>query len=120
MGGSGVGGRRALLDTDTVMGELQLENAADGLKAYPRVVVKCLAAAVEAALGRRGESQRAGGGAKGKNARDILLHPVALFRCDQCGDLPYAWHEINVHWQDKHPNESVWRSERSKVYRASV
>ncbi|KAM5540086.1 hypothetical protein V8D89_006226 [Ganoderma adspersum] len=40
--------------------------------------------------------------------KDVLVRPTALFMCRECGAQPYAFPEINVHWQEAHPDKTVW------------
>ncbi|KAM5540166.1 hypothetical protein V8D89_006306 [Ganoderma adspersum] len=110
-----------LIDKDTVMGEQQLRDVTRGLEAYQKSVMECLAAAVKATDSSDLDPQRNGEDiVLGEDAREILLRPTALFRCEGCGDYPYAWPKINVHWQDKHPGESVWKTYRGREEGAAI
>ncbi|PIL34453.1 hypothetical protein GSI_03229 [Ganoderma sinense ZZ0214-1] len=93
---------RTLLDVDTVMGEQQLEDVVEELQAYPKMVMKCLAAAV----------RTADGSDIGEDGKELGSRG--------CDEYPFAWPEINIHWQEKHPEESVWEGSPGKVYRAAV
>ncbi|KAI1789116.1 hypothetical protein LXA43DRAFT_1183460 [Ganoderma leucocontextum] len=39
---------------------------------------------------------------------EILLRPTSFFMCAECGKHPYAYPDINVHWQNEHRGTSVW------------
>ena len=112
-----------LIDKDTVMGERQLRDVTRGLEVYQKSVMASLAAAVTGKAEDNSDLDHQKNGEdiiSGKDARNILLLPTTLFRCEGCGDYPYAWPEINIHWQDKHPDESVWKSSQRRVYKAAV
>lgn len=37
----------------------------------------------------------------------LLARPTVLFACRECGALPYAFPDINVHWQEAHMDKSA-------------
>ncbi|PIL34387.1 hypothetical protein GSI_03162 [Ganoderma sinense ZZ0214-1] len=108
---------RAPLDVDSVMGESNTESVIWALRDYPCDVMRSLGEKVERrdadAEERCGKAKGKGKGRKGKEVyyegpEDVALRPTALFQCAECGDFPHGWPEINAHWREKHPDESVW------------
>ncbi|KAI1789068.1 hypothetical protein LXA43DRAFT_1022338 [Ganoderma leucocontextum] len=113
------------------MNDFELLGADQSLEDYPQDVVKSLGKALEAAKLRRAEmaahgepeesegkgGRRGGGKGKGKKAWRPEDPETA------CGDCPYAWPGINVHWREKHRDESVWDEEgefKAEVWEVGV
>ena len=119
---------RAPIDVDDVMSEARMESVIWELRDYPRDIVRCLAGALECSDEVQGRKKLSGGkGGKGKDLcvgpEDVVQRPTALFHCGGCGDCPYGWPEINAHWREKHPDESVWiglGEGRKPQYKAGV
>ncbi|KAM5540000.1 hypothetical protein V8D89_006332 [Ganoderma adspersum] len=100
---------RAPLDVEAVMGDSEMEGVVWALRDYPRGVMRFLGEAVQRYEKQTGREKQSGGGRKGKK-RDRNELP------------PPAWPEINAHWREKHPEESVWVRLRGgrKEYKAGV
>ena len=133
------GDARAPFNEDIIMSDAELAGAEESLENYPQDVVRSLGKMFKASTARREEE--AGGedgseheettkrGRKGKG-KQRQEHPrpqgpqtavgrsTAPFKCAKCGDSGYTWPEINVHWRERHPDESVW--DEASEFKAEV
>ena len=119
----------APFNEDVIMSDAELAGVEQSLENYPQCVVRSLEKTLNAFKVRLEEEA---GGEDGSEHEDAMKrgrkgkgkleqkHPrpqdpqtavdrsTALFQCAKCGDSGYAWPEINVHWRERHPDESVW------------
>lgn len=141
---------RGPLSNEIVMSEFELLGADQWLEDYSQMVVTSLGRTLEDAKARRAQVDAEAEAArenedhgydqgghgkrrrKGKRKRKephpedpetAVLRPTALFMCAKCGDFGNAWPGINVHWCQKHRDESVWGDWgefRAEVWEAGV